>query len=161
MPETANLDDTDRRIIELLQEDARRTVRDIAAAVHLSAAPVKRRIDRLELLGVIVGYTVILDESRIEPGLEAFTELRVTGTTDVEDALRLIMANPEVREAYTTAGDPDFIVRIRARDVRELQSVVNRLRQSGRVTTTKTLMVLDHRSSARSRVVPRRPRSPA
>ena len=47
------LDDLDQRIIDLLRDDARRTITDIATRVNLSPAPVKRRIDRLEQLGVI------------------------------------------------------------------------------------------------------------
>lgn len=142
MIEKPSLDAVDRQIIDLLRTDARRTVRDIAEAVHLSAAPVKRRIDRMERLGVIAGYTVVLDESKVEPALEAFTELRFQGDTDVEHMLSAAMRMPEVLEAYTTAGDPDLLVRLRVDDVVALQRVVNQLRRSGQVTGTKTLMVL-------------------
>lgn len=142
MIEKPNLDAVDRQIIDLLRTDARRTVRDIAEEVHLSPAPVKRRIDRMERLGVIAGYTVVLDESKVQPALEAFTELRFEGDTDVEQMLSAAMRMPEVLEAYTTAGDPDLLVRLRVDDVVALQRVVNQLRRSGQVTGTKTLMVL-------------------
>lgn len=157
MAEHVGLDDTDHRILELLQEDARRTVRDIAAAVHLSPAPVKRRIDRMELLGVIVGYTVVLDQSKVEPALEAFLELRMPGHVDTEDVVRSVMAMSQTQEVCTTAGDPDAIVRVRVSDVHELQRFVNTLRGSGMVTATKTLMVLDRQSRMRQRVTRRRP----
>ncbi len=57
MPDTVPFDDIDRKIIGLLREDARRTVRDISKRVDLTVAPVRRRIDRLESTGVIEGYT--------------------------------------------------------------------------------------------------------
>ncbi|MGH2873717.1 MAG: Lrp/AsnC family transcriptional regulator, partial [Solirubrobacteraceae bacterium] len=82
MASHVNLDETDERIIELLREDARRTLTDIAARVNLSPAPVKRRIDRLEKLGVITGYTVSLDHALMGPSIEAFTELRFAGDAD-------------------------------------------------------------------------------
>lgn len=136
------LDDVDRQILELLREDARRTVRDIAARVQLSPTPVKRRIDRLERTGVIAGYTVRIDHSKMGPSIEAFTELRLTGDADAELALREIARLPGVRETYMTAGDPDALVRLRVDDVADLQRVVNQLRRSGAVVGTKTLMIL-------------------
>lgn len=138
-----DLDDVDRRILALLQEDARRTIADIAERVSLSPAPVKRRIERLERSGVIAGYTVQLDHSKLGPSVEAFTELRFAGDTDVDRILETAREIPEVQELFTTAGDPDALARIRVEDVAHLKQVINRLRRSGRVTGTKTLMVLD------------------
>jgi Lrp/AsnC family leucine-responsive transcriptional regulator len=137
------LDEIDRRIIDLLREDARRTIADIATRVSLSPAPVKRRIDRLERVGVIAGYTVLLDHAKIGPSIDAFTELRYAGDADVDEIVTAVTQLPEVREIFTIAGDPDALVRIRVEDVAHLKQVVNRLRRSGRVTGTKTLMVLE------------------
>lgn len=138
------LDDVDRRILDLLRLDARRPIVDIARCVCLSPAPVKRRIDRLERLGVITGYTVLLDDARIGTSVDAFTELRLVGDADVEEVADIVKAIPEVQDLFTLAGDPDAVVRIRVDDVAHLKAVVNQLRRSGRVTGTKTLMVLDH-----------------
>jgi len=137
------LDEIDERIIELLREDARRTLTDIGARVNLSPAPVKRRIDRLERLGVITGYTVTVDHALIGPTIEAFTELRFAGDADIDEILGAVEQIPEIREVFTMAGDPDALLRIRVSDVEHLKTVVNQLRRTGRVTGTKTLMVLD------------------
>jgi Lrp/AsnC family leucine-responsive transcriptional regulator len=137
------LDETDRRILELLGEDARRTIADIASHVNLSPAPVKRRIDRLQHLGVISGYTVVVDHALIGPSIEAFTELRFAGDADIDEILTSVEKIPEIAEVFTMAGDPDALLRIRVDDVEHLKVVVNRLRRTGRVTGTKTLMVLD------------------
>jgi Lrp/AsnC family transcriptional regulator, leucine-responsive regulatory protein len=136
------VDETDRAIIDLLREDARRTVSDIAGRVNLSPAPVKRRIDRLEKLGVIAGYTVVLDHQKVGPSIEAYTELRFSGDTDVDDILHSAAGLPEVLEVMAIAGDPDALVRVRVEDMDHLQRVVNELRRSGSVTGTKTLIVL-------------------
>ena len=138
------IDDLDRQILELLADDARRTIADIAARVNLSSAPVKRRIDRLQRLGVIAGYTVVLNHTLIGPTIDAFTELRFAGDADIDEILTAVEKIPEIREAFTMAGDPDALLRIRVDDVEHLKQVVNRLRRTGRVTGTKTLMVLDH-----------------
>jgi Lrp/AsnC family transcriptional regulator, leucine-responsive regulatory protein len=143
MPGNVKLDELDQQIMDLLREDARRTITDIAAHVNLSPAPVKRRIDRLEQLGVITGYTVSVDHARIGPSIEAFAELRFAGNADIDEILASLKELPEIREVFTMAGDPDALLRIRVNDVEHLKVVVNRLRRTGRVTGTKTLMVLD------------------
>src|ERR1700722_206593 len=143
MASHVNLDELDQQIIELLREDARRTLADIASRVNLSPAPVKRRIDRLEQLGGITGYTVSVDHALIGPSIEAFTELRFAGDADIDEILGSVEQIPEIREVFTMAGDPDALLRIRVNDVEHLKAVVNLLRRTGRVTGTKTLMVLD------------------
>lgn len=137
------LDDIDREILALLRADARRTVTDLASRVNLTPAPVKRRIERLERLGVIAGYTVVVDPDRMGASLEAFMELRIAGDIPVGEVKSVAIALPEVQEAFTTAGDPDVLLRVRVDDVGHLQRVVNTLRRSGKITGTKTLMVLD------------------
>lgn len=149
MSRSVPIDDIDRQILDLLREDARRTISDIASRVSLSPAPVKRRIDRLERSGVITGYTVMLDHGKIGPSIDAFTELRVAGNTDVDEIIAFVSKLPEVREAFTIAGDPDALIRIRVDDVEHLKRLVNGLRRNGHVIGTKTLMVLDRWSDAR------------
>ena len=99
--------------------------------MNLSAAPVKRRIDRLEQLGVITGYTVSLDHALIGPSIEAFTELRFAGDADIDEILAAVERIPEIREVFTMAGDPDALLRIRVNDVEHLKAVVNHLRRTG------------------------------
>jgi len=144
MSKRMSLDAVDREILELLRIDARRTIADVAARVNLSPAPVKRRIDRLERIGVIAGYTTVVDHHKLGPTIEAFTELRFAGDAAVDDILGVAAALPEVVELFTTAGDPDALMRIRVDDVEHLKETINRLRGSGRVIGTKTLMVLGH-----------------
>jgi Lrp/AsnC family transcriptional regulator, leucine-responsive regulatory protein len=143
MPAHSELDAIDHAILDLLRQNSRRTVSDIAARVNLSAAPVKRRIDRLEQLGVIVGYTLVVDEERLGGTVEAFTELRFEGATDFEAMVASVTEFPEVEELFTTAGDPDALARIRVNDIEHLKDVVNGLRRTPHITGTKTLMVLD------------------
>jgi Lrp/AsnC family transcriptional regulator, leucine-responsive regulatory protein len=139
----SELDSIDHAIIDLLTEDARRTLSDIGERVALSAPAVKRRIDRLEALGVVAGYTAVVDHARLGRPLQAFCELRFAGTTKVADIAGVAAGIPEVEAVYTTAGDPDALVLIRVQDVADLTRVIDLLRRTGRVTGTKTLMVLD------------------
>jgi Lrp/AsnC family transcriptional regulator, leucine-responsive regulatory protein len=136
------LDHTDLEIVELLRDDARRTFADVGERVSLSAPAVKRRVDRLERDGVIVGYTALVDHALLGRPLQAFTELRFAGNLPVDQIAAIADGIPEVQTIFTTAGDPDALAWIRVRDVDDLKRVIDLLRRSGRVTGTKTLMVL-------------------
>lgn len=136
------LDATDLEIVELLRADARRTLADVGERVSLSAPAVKRRVDRLERAGVIVGYTALVDHALLGRPLQAFTELRFAGNLPVDQIAHIADGIPEVQTIFTTAGDPDALAWIRVRDVDDLKRVIDLLRRSGRVTGTKTLMVL-------------------
>lgn len=141
VPESG-LDATDRTILDLLAENARRTLGDIGERVGLSAPAVKRRIDRLEAVGVIRGYTTRVDYAKLGRPLEAFTELRFSGDARVDTISAIADDIAEVEAVFTIAGDPDALAWIRVSDVHELKRVIDRLRNSGDVIGTKTLIVL-------------------
>nr|WP_042196353.1 Lrp/AsnC family transcriptional regulator [Kibdelosporangium sp. MJ126-NF4]CEL22577.1 Transcriptional regulator, AsnC family [Kibdelosporangium sp. MJ126-NF4]CTQ89433.1 Transcriptional regulator, AsnC family [Kibdelosporangium sp. MJ126-NF4] len=140
---TVQLDPTDHEILALLRQDARRTLSDIAGRVSLSIAAVKRRIDRLQDNGVILGYTVQIDHAKLGWGIQAFTELRFSGTTNVAEIVQTTTAMPETQAVFTIAGDPDALIWLRVRDMAHLQERIDEIRRSHRVTGTKTLIVLD------------------
>jgi Lrp/AsnC family transcriptional regulator, leucine-responsive regulatory protein len=146
-----SIDTTDKRIIALLQQNARQTFGDIGRKVGLSAPAVKRRVDRLEASGVIRGYTALVDHAHLGESVEAFAELRFAGSTRVDDIEEIALDVPEVQAIFTVAGDPDALAWIRVSDVQELKRVIDRMRASGKVTGTKTLMVLS--SSVRTPTV--------
>lgn len=136
------MDAIDEQILAILMENARTPTSEIARAVQLSPAPVARRIDRLERMGVIKGYTAIIDRGRFG-GLEAFTEIRLNGVIDTAELSEMVRGVPEVQQFFAIAGDPDALVKIVASDVDHLQRVVNALRRTGKITGTKTLISLD------------------
>ena len=142
MAENVVVDDTDRRLLDLLRVDARRTYSEMAGEVGLSVAAVKRRVDRLREISVITGFTVQVDHAKLGEGVAAFVELRFLGNTRVSEIVRSVWTIPEVQAVFTLAGDPDALVQVRVRDLAHLQQVIDTLRRSGTVTGTRTLMVL-------------------
>jgi DNA-binding Lrp family transcriptional regulator len=138
----ADLDATDEEILRLLVDDGRRSASEVGRQVGLSPAAAKRRIDRLETLGIIKGYTALLDHAKLGSDIEAFTELSFAGKTQVDDIDGTVADLPELVESFTVAGDPDALVRLRVTDLDHLKRVVDRIRRSGKVTGTKTLIVL-------------------
>lgn len=147
MSQEIDVDGTDLEIIDLLVSNGRRTLAEIGKVVSLSSPAVKRRIDRLEQLGVITGYTARIDQSKLGRPIEAFTELRFAGSTKVADIAGVARGLPEVDAVHTIAGDPDALVHLSVRDVADLTRVIDLLRRSGKVIGTKTLMVLDTTTS--------------
>ena len=69
------MDAVDQRIVALLRENARRSFKDIGEAVHLTAPAVKRRVDRLERDGVILGYSAVVEPRAYGWHAEAFVDL--------------------------------------------------------------------------------------
>jgi Lrp/AsnC family transcriptional regulator, leucine-responsive regulatory protein len=138
----AQVDEIDHELLRLLTADGRRTFSEMAAEVGLSVAAVKRRVDRLREVGVITGFTVKVDPAALGWAIEAFMELRYAGSTPVASIIGAATAVPEVRAVYTIAGDPDALLHLRVRDIAHLQQTIDRLRRTGAVVGTKTLMVL-------------------
>jgi len=138
----SDLDAVDQLVIELLLEDGRRSASEIGRQVRLSPAAAKRRIDRLERTGIITGYRAVLDHAKLGSTIEAFVELRFEGATQVDDIDGAFADLPELVEGFTIAGDPDALVRLRVADLDHLKHVIDRIRRSGTVVGTKTLIVL-------------------
>jgi DNA-binding Lrp family transcriptional regulator len=136
------LDATDMSVLELLIEDGRRSASEVGRRVNLSPAAAKRRIDKLERLGVIVGYRAVVDQGKLGNTIEAFAELRFEGKTQVDDIDNAFVDIPELVEAFTMAGDTDALLRLRVGDLGHLKRVVDRIRRTDGVTGTKTLIVL-------------------
>ena len=135
------MDRIDNQILELLRRDARISVREIAKRVGLSPAPVSRRIDKLEKSGVIRGYVTLIDEGR-SGALEAFTEVRLHGSTETGELEAMLKEVPEAQQYFTIAGDPDALIHFRVKDVDDLQRVVNDMRRTGKLAGSKTLIVM-------------------
>jgi DNA-binding Lrp family transcriptional regulator len=140
------VDDLDRQILEAVLEDGRRSATELGRLVGLSPTAAKRRLDRLEESGVIRGYTAIVDHRRLGDQLEAFTELRFAPGTQVSEIDQAVSDVPELVEAFTLAGDPDALIRLRVRDVEHLKDVIDRVRRGtktgAKILNTKTLIVL-------------------
>jgi DNA-binding Lrp family transcriptional regulator len=142
----ANLDVTDRRIIDALAQDARRSASEVGRLVGLSPPAAKRRIDRLEQQGLIRGYTIKLDQRQLGEQIEAFIELRFAPGTQVAEVDNAVADLPELIASFTLAGDPDALAHVRVRDLEHLKAVVDRIRRGRRdgakVLTTRTVIVL-------------------
>jgi DNA-binding Lrp family transcriptional regulator len=142
VPDQPKVDSIDRQIVALLQEDARRSFQDIGKHVHLSAPAVKRRIDRLEAEGVIRGYTAGVDPALYGWMTEAFVDLYCDGRMPGEAIRRVVEQESGVTAAYTVAGESSAILHVMARDTKDLESTLERIRAVDGVNRTVSEVVL-------------------
>ena len=120
-------DEFDRKMLALLQNDARLTNNDLSAQVHLSPSQCSRRRQRLEEGGVIRGYQGVLDRDAL--GLTLVSMISVTLATHNHDNARrfadLIARLAEVQEAHALTGEMDYILKVITRDLKSLSTFVN------------------------------------
>ena len=114
------LDETDNEILRLLLDDARRPYSDIAERVGLSPPAVSDRVDRLQEMGVIQGFTLDLDRSVLETGVPVLIEIEATPGRDTDIARNLVDAAPVERVFRTADGRVVLTARVPQTDVDDL-----------------------------------------
>ena len=119
---------TDERILRLLVRNARATWREVGDQVGLSANAVAQRVRRLEQVGVVRGWTAVLDPALDGETGSALVLLRVTTEAAVEPLEQGIAALPSVVEVLDLSGPWDYQVRVRFRALSELYEATNPLR---------------------------------
>jgi DNA-binding Lrp family transcriptional regulator len=135
-------DAIDQQIVALLAGNARQSYAQIGEVVGLSAPAVKRRVDRLEQAGVIVGYTVRIEPRGLGPTTDAFVELTCRGKTSPAQILAMVRDEPAIVAAYTVSGDADALLHVRTRDTTELERVLERIRSHPDADRTCSTIVL-------------------
>ena len=142
MTPMVKLDELDLRIIALLNQDARKSYRDIAKEVEASISTVSNRIRKLETEGVITGYAPLIDESKI-----GFDVLAVVGVKIHKGKLlevqRRIAKDERVSHVFDVTGEWDSILVVRLKSTRELDSFIKRLGSMEYVENTYTQVVLN------------------
>ena len=108
------LNDVDRRILTIVQEDASLPVAEIAARVNLSPTPVWRRIQRLQAAGIITRQVALLDPAKVGHDITVFVEVQTEDhSAEWLDRFAAAVAEmPEVMEVYRMAGDVDYLLRV-------------------------------------------------
>ena len=127
MSELETIDTFDRKILALLQADARLTNSDLSERVNLSASQCSRRRQRLEEAGLIRGYRAVLDRDRL--GFPLVSIVSVTLATHNRDNARrfaeLMERLPDVLEAHALTGEMDYFVKVVTPDLKSLAEFVN------------------------------------
>ncbi|MGF7006307.1 Lrp/AsnC family transcriptional regulator [Aminobacter sp. BE322] len=120
------LDDIDRRIVEILVEDARISLKELAQRVGLSSPSASERLKRLEERGVIRGFTIEVDPTALGYTLQAIVRIRpLPGKLHVVQDL--IQQIPQFSECDKVTGDDCFIARLHIRSIDELDKILDQI----------------------------------
>ena len=135
-----SLDSMDLSILSLLASNARRSYRNIAEVLGTSHATVYNKVRRLEGLGVIKGYTTLLDYEKIGFGVTAIIHISVTGRV-IEDLEKALASRPEVQSVYDITGEFDILAIARFPTIGDLDKFIKWLNKIDGVKNTRTSIV--------------------
>jgi len=138
----AFIDDTDRKILELLQNDARMTNAAIGEKVNMTAPSVYERIRKLEQRGVIQKYTAIVNPQALGKTITAFIRLTAAWDEKHTPGIAEISQDPDVLELYNVAGEDCFILKTRVSNPEELEALLQRIRTKITIMRSVTMIVM-------------------
>jgi Lrp/AsnC family leucine-responsive transcriptional regulator len=137
------MDAIDRRLLNILQSDARTSNAELARQVGLAPSAVLERVRKLEERQIIRGYEARIDPHALELALLAFVYVRTDERIGSPVAERLLSEIPEVQEIHHIAGEDCFLVKVRVANTDALQTLLRE--QFGAIPTvrsTRTTIVL-------------------
>ncbi len=122
------IDQTDRRILTVLQRHGRMSNAELAEHINLSPSACHRRVQRLEKSGVITGYVALLNAREVDRRSTVFVEITLSGQADeVLDAFEKEVSRiPDVLECHLMAGSADYLLKVVARDTDDFARIHRR-----------------------------------
>lgn len=133
-------DDTDKKLIALLRENARRPVADLARQLGLARTTIQARIERLETSGVISGYT-LRASAATRPPLQATVLISIEPRSGPEVLSRLHSLSG-VQVVHTTSGRFDLLAQVVAQTTTELDETIDRIGEARGVRSSESLIHL-------------------
>ena len=118
-----NLDKTDRKILNALQENAKLTTKELADKVNLSTSPTFERQKRLEREGYIQKYVALVDSHKVGNSIIMWCNIRLKQHTHdyIQEFMDAVQTIDEITDCYNTSGDFDFLIKVHARDMKDYQ----------------------------------------
>jgi len=122
----AQLDETDKKILSILQEDGRITTKELAQKLHLTNTPVYERVKKLEKQGFIKQYVAILDPVKVERNMVIFLMVSLEKHTKdiVEEYKEKVLSFPEVMEFYYISGNFDSLLKLMVKDMDDFKRFI-------------------------------------
>lgn len=137
------IDQSDRRLLALIQSDCRRPYAELAKQSGLSTSTVHDRLKRLQARGVIKAQVAILNPSALGLDICAFVQIRLSHPTTVAGFLESVVRLPEVQECHHVTGDFDYLLKIRANNAAALESIItDKIKTIEGVTRSHTAIAL-------------------
>lgn len=149
------LSPNDAKILAVLQRDGRRPYAELGAEVGMSGPSAHERVKKLEARGVITHYAAVVDPRSIGLDILAFSWItQAPGTAATTDLTDDFAAIPEIEECHHIAGEADYLLKVRARDTRDLERILRLIQATHHVFTTETDVVFSSGFERRPLQVP-------
>lgn len=136
------MDELDKKILALLNKNARATVKEIAGEVALTSPAVSERIRRMERSGVIEGYTVRFNPELTKNHINALISISVA-PPERPAFIRLLKEQPAVQQCFQVTGGYSYMVKVRCRDVAALELLLSLLQKMGQTNTQIILSTIE------------------
>lgn len=137
------MDETDRKILRILQTNARTSNSEIARQLGMVPSAILERIRKLEERGVLLGYEAKVNPAALGLNLVAFISVRTADRTHDFEAAEKLKKFPEVLEVHNIAGEDCYLVKVRVSDVTALRDFLHdKVGQIGSVIGTRSTIVL-------------------
>ena len=146
MSNIESLDETDRKILRILQRDSHLTVKELAAKLHLSTSPTFERQKRLERDGFIERYMAVVNPHKVGNGIMVMCNIRLKQHSQelIQEFMDVVQNIEEITECYNTSGDYDFLIKVYACDMKSYQQfMLNTLGTINCIGSLHSIFVID------------------
>ena len=140
------MDAVDQKILKLLTRNAEMTAAEIGMIVNLSIPAVNKRILKLKESGVIRSFTILTDQKKVNKPITAYILLTLQYGSAVENLMSCIQEDGDILECYAVTGDFDYIIKICAVDMEDLEAKLLRLKgQKGVMKSHTMISLMEHK----------------
>lgn len=139
------LDEADKRLLRLVQEDASLSLDEIARRTAMSSNTVWRRLKRLEDEGVLLRRVALVDPARVGAGVTVFVAVRTNDHSDewLEGFARAVRTIPEVVEFYRMAGETDYLLKLAVASIADYDRVYRKLIRSAKLHDVSSTFAME------------------
>ncbi|MBA3490003.1 MAG: Lrp/AsnC family transcriptional regulator [Longispora sp.] len=135
------MDAIDRRIVELLRDNARLSYAELARQIGLSAPAVHERVGKLEAKGILLAYRAVVDPNAIGLGVTALIGV-ITSEGEIGEITAALYELPEIESCYFMAGEESFLCKARLGTIQGLEQLIARMNRIPGISRTRTTIAL-------------------
>ena len=135
------MEETDRKILELLAADGRMSFTDLGKSTGLSTSAVHQRVKRLEKRGLITGYGASVNHEEIGLALTAFVSITPIDPSQPDDYPERLRGTHEIESCWSVAGEESYILKVRVATPSALEDLLARIRSAANVSTRTTIVL--------------------
>ena len=136
------MDETDKKIIEILADDASISTTELAERISLSIPATNKRVRKLQSEGIIRKYTVLVDREKANKNVLAYVLVILQSEAGVKQLLDYVAEEADILECHAITGEYDYILKVCASDVSKLEEMLLCLKRAKGVIKTHSLLSL-------------------